>query len=660
MDGEITYGHRGDGRRRAREMTALRRWSRITTTVFLAVYVLLLCRNFMMTTTLRVAWPEDLTAALRSVAIVTAFARLMLGERPGRVKALYAVALLAVFITAWFNNRYEDLLDLAVLMAGMLDVPARKIVKVYFATVSTLLFATVAMSLTGVIVNLVYTQDDVTRYSLGICYPTDFAANFFYLGLAWIFLREDRITYPELLLIGATGVGVMLLAHARLTTVCQLMAMVVFMADKFCRDHERVKGVALLRRAAAWLCVLAMPLCAGLFLLASARYHDGGFMAVVNGILSNRLQQSSVGISQYGFSAWGQPIQMVGNGGSSLTFLWYQDYFFLDSSFVSVALRYGTMVLLIVLAGYTALAAQAARARRYCAAYIVALLAVNGMIEHHMMEINYSPFIMLLASRLFETPEEKEDAPIFARWRELWRAKKPGGRRLAAGIFLGVYAVASLLLLGVDLNSASWSVYDMQVLSDEGMTQNLTADYVYKEYFFTPLRVDGLQICPHISNLKPIADLKVMIADASTDEVLGVETVPYEKIASNKFVDVPFSGYHLEEGKRYYFTVARADRQKGSLGEYQLRTGVSESMFLHIMRQGDEIIEGQHLLFNVLYKNSGTGLLLWLLLTAFAVLATIHVAARWLGSGTMALQAAAFYAAFIVLAVCLYALFVGY
>ena len=62
-----------------------------------------------------------------------------------------------------------------------------------------------------------------------------------------------------------------------------------------------------------------MIICAAFSIIMSMIYDDKNkFMLFLNKLVSSRLRLSKKGIDKYGFSFFGQKIDMVGNGGTTV------------------------------------------------------------------------------------------------------------------------------------------------------------------------------------------------------------------------------------------------------------------------------------------------------------------------------------------------------
>ena len=120
----------------------------------------------------------------------------------------------------------------------------------------------------------------------------------------------------------------------------------------------------------------------------------------LNNLLNNRLYYSNKGIDIFGMSLWGQYIPMRGNGGTTEA---VSNYFFLDSSYIYILLQYGILILLTILVCWFLITFKAARQNDIEMLFAVALIAVQCIVEHHMLSIVYNPFLMaVLAKRVIQ------------------------------------------------------------------------------------------------------------------------------------------------------------------------------------------------------------------------------------------------------------------
>ena len=158
--------------------------------------------------------------------------------------------------------------------------------------------------------------------------------------------------------------------------------------NKFFIEGEFLSGCLAL---STLICCIVMT---GLSLIYS---HDNALSVWMDGVLNRRLQFGKKGIDIYGFSLWGKYIPQRGMGGvrGKVEF-----YYFLDSSYLSIALKYGLMVLGAILLIWLCIGLKAKRDQDIVLLLLLAIISVQCMVEHHMIEVAYNPFLMALFANL--------------------------------------------------------------------------------------------------------------------------------------------------------------------------------------------------------------------------------------------------------------------
>ena len=86
---------------------------------------------------------------------------------------------------------------------------------------------------------------------------------------------------------------------------------------------------------------------------------------------------------------------MFGYGGSTTP---PSDYFFLDSSYVLILIRYGILIFLAVLIIFVFSSLRAEKQKNIALLWILTLIAIQCMTEHHLLDIAYNPFLFLIFS----------------------------------------------------------------------------------------------------------------------------------------------------------------------------------------------------------------------------------------------------------------------
>ena len=339
-------------------------------------------------------WPDWLTDGIRVAMMAVVICRLALEENWKPREMLFAAAFGAAFVWNWRRIGERYTLELALLVIGARGIRFERILKVWLAAALAAMLAMLVKVSAGRIANLVYEMEGRRpRYSFGAIYPTDFCAHLFFQAAAWAWLRGKRITAPEIGGIALLALFCLIFCDAHNATACLLTLAVGLLAAKAFRRRE-TNG-----RPPKWedrflrLLVIAMPLMAAVMILLS-RFYDPeiGWMRALNRISTSRLALGRRGFREYGITLFGQAVRMVGNGGSVAP---KTNYFWLDSSYVNALLRQGIVPLLLGMSVFVSSAGRQRRAGARERLWILAVVALHCVFEHHLFQIAYDPFLLL-------------------------------------------------------------------------------------------------------------------------------------------------------------------------------------------------------------------------------------------------------------------------
>lgn len=364
--------------------------------IYLLLFCVLIGYHFFLTTMFSIEWPSLIQFYLNSGIVLVLVLKTGVDDKYN-VRELIIIALLgAAFLLSWRHNENEEILLCMLVIWGARKINFEKILKVFFIVISVLLVFTVICSLTGQIENLIFYQGDRrARMAFGVCYPTDFSAYVFFLSVVYCYLRKDRLRYLETIGVAALGFLVYYFCDARMNTICLLLTAVLFSLLIFMRRRQKKKGKEYeMHKALAYLLALSPTICGAVMILLSMFYSSQNrFFSLLNSMLNNRIYYGHKGMELYGIPLWGQYIPMRGNGGTTDVI---RNYFFLDSSYIYILLQFGVLTLVAVLICWCLVSFKAVRNKNWGLLLAVALIAVQCMVEHHMMAIVYNPFFMAI------------------------------------------------------------------------------------------------------------------------------------------------------------------------------------------------------------------------------------------------------------------------
>ena len=509
-----------------------RRLDQLTGLAALLLYALMLGMRVLERTTLDVSWPWHAREVLRAALMAAAAVRCPLScgtdLRKWGTRALTLLMLVAAGRVDW----HVQLIELGLLMVALSDVPADRILRVYFTVCIVLLVLTACASQAGVILDIVYSRYGVRGHSLGFNYPTKFAAHVFFLAPVWGAIRRGRLTWAEILLMAAAGLVMRAACGARTNAACLLLSAAVFALLK-CSPPMR-------RRA--WMLAALPVLCAAVMLLLSAAFNpDNAAFILLDRLLSGRLRLGHTALSRYALRPWGQHIHVMGYSNFNVIAR-SQYYFAIDSSWLLILLRYGLLFFGLLLFQMTRLAYTGARRGNPWLAAAIALFSIQACMEFFFGELTGNPFLMLVFAGTAKAPETAAVIPA--------EHHRVAFMKNAAA--LGLWLAASIVLLWM---KAGWEIFPYYMGIDGTQeTLQLMPGETARQIFYTPRWTAGavLRLAPGQEASK--ASVRLKLIDDNTGRQLDEVTAPLYDMREDDWlwlvfpeVDLPTSGrYALE------------------------------------------------------------------------------------------------------------------
>lgn len=378
-------------------METVNRTTELGKKLFYASYILMLVRMLIANSTLSVLLGADgifFRYILRFAFWLPILFKFITQDRfSDRTIISYGIFACAVVLVAFFNRSF-GLVDLAILIVGVHGVPLRRAVRVFLYTAGIVCGVLFFLSLAGVIENYTTYAGLRERYAFGNVYATDFAATLFYIELAHAFLKGRNYNFKNFIFWLAASFFVLYFCMARLDfalifCVAWAMLFVAYVPKLF--TFRAVKG-------ALWL---SIPVLCILSILLHLLYTpQNAFLAWLNGLLSDRLYYGGMAIDDYGFSLFGQSIKMQGWGFSTEAWDAELGYYFVDCGWLSVALQYGVVTLIFLCTAFTVVSRRELKRGEYVLPVILFFLALTSVVDHHLLEYNFNPFILVLNAGL--------------------------------------------------------------------------------------------------------------------------------------------------------------------------------------------------------------------------------------------------------------------
>ncbi len=357
------------------------------------------------------------------------------------IRTVLIVLAAAIFFLAYRTGRELFLLMIPVLTAGVAGVDYRKVLKVYVASVGSFLAVTILCAFTGVIENIIYTDGGRFRSSLGIAYPTDMASFVLFfvmaLWLAWDGMPDSLAVFTALVSVWFS----LVVAASKTSVLCSLMFLVIILTRKLCgyltiekkeRGKFKIDGFFLLVFSFLFFSAAFFSV-----MIFYARDVEAG--KTLDWLLSGRLSMTLTILKDTGLQPFGSNFSQVGLGGSTIH---AGTYYFLDSSYAMLLIRYGWVLFVTVAAFWTGMGLRAYQVGDQKLLWIMTVIAFHAMSEHHFLDVHYN---ILLVLPFAEIP--KCTAPQRNRESFLERARKNWTGNICAAMMLVMGAYFAPVLL---------------------------------------------------------------------------------------------------------------------------------------------------------------------------------------------------------------------
>lgn len=369
--------------------------------IYLVLFAGITIRYYLFTTVLEFNYPNELYLGLRYMLMAYVLIKIaFLVWQKQYDTVLEPVFMCLILISAGIVTyvvKDNSIFDFALLLTGAKNVSWKKIAYVYLCVAVVIQGIAYYAATTGIIADITYQTDRGVRHSLGINYPTDMAAHMLFIMLVYAAFRESKLTFTEITLMGIVSYWVYGKTIARNDFICSMIMCVMLYTVKIlslCKvkisKYKIVKAGSVFMLLSVVVCILTVTF----YDPSNAVYQK------LDAAFSNRISLSYQGLAQYGITAFGSFVE------ENQATLGY--YFFLDNSFIRIAIKCGWLFLSVITYIYYLCFNKAVDYKKDCMIVALVVMLVFGISEHHLIDIAFCPiWFMLFAGMRTEKSIER-------------------------------------------------------------------------------------------------------------------------------------------------------------------------------------------------------------------------------------------------------------
>lgn len=306
-------------------------------------------------------------------------------------------ALLAVLI--FHSSSDSSILILIAFLLSSMNAHLSLVVKIYFVVAGLLTVGTISAALFGIVDNYSYIVNGSIRWAFGFLYTTDFAAHVFYLCLVFAYLFRKRINIVYSFIPTILALVVFFATRAKLDTILMVLITLFMLLYKY-------SNLKILKSRRLMISTVPFVMALGSILFSFIFNPNNQIFTTFDKILTNRLAMGHLALYEYPVKFFGQYISQNGSGGLSFeTGLTSKGtnlaYFFIDSSYIKILLGFGVVFFLIYLYGLSRSMYVNLGKENYMLPIILTIICISSVIDQHMLEVAYNPFLICIITTQF-------------------------------------------------------------------------------------------------------------------------------------------------------------------------------------------------------------------------------------------------------------------
>ena len=238
---------------------------------------------------------------------------------------------------------------------------------------------------------------DSVRLSLGFSYTTYPAILTYYFTSLYVYLRNKKLGFAEIILLLLVNVVMYFLTATRTEIILVALMLLGAVAIKMINK-------SLVERILSLAPIVLLPLFLGLSLI-TAYYYDPGNSAMesMNSLLSGRLNLAHEAVSEYGIPLFGQSIEWH-NWEDKDVSTGEAEFNIVDNGYLSMLLNHGIVLTAVILLGFIKISMD--RRDPYLN-LILCIMYVHMLLTPQMLQIIYDAYLLCLCPVLLSSDTTK-------------------------------------------------------------------------------------------------------------------------------------------------------------------------------------------------------------------------------------------------------------
>ena len=313
----------------------------------------------------------------------------------------HRIILSALLLIGWFYAIYWradmewPVFSALLFIVACANRDIKKIIKISLIIGASVIVLSFILSQIGVIDDLVWQRPGEgmrSRHAFGMNYCTNLASHAMFLIFLYMFIKKGKLKIWEYMTIIALTIVNILFMDCQISAICVLLAMAGCLLTALI-SHKKITIPENVVKIWNFIMISSYIVCAAIqFIWALLYRSDPDIWYNRYYSLENRIKTNYILLKNFPFSLFGTKFLQVGLGWTEET----PDYYFwVDCSYTRLYAMYGIVAFVIFMALLTWIVIRLMKKNNYFGMYLMAVIAFDLMIEHHIIEIAYNTFLLL-------------------------------------------------------------------------------------------------------------------------------------------------------------------------------------------------------------------------------------------------------------------------
>lgn len=235
-----------------------------------------------------------------------------------------------------------------------------------------------------------FREDGTYRYLLGYRFPTFLPNYYFHLVLCWFFLRKEKITILELVIILLVNYPIYVFTDTRAVFGLVILSCAAILFVKYSNINY---STLMLGRLYRLFTKYSFIIFATIAIYFQYTYDPSlEWMGKLNSMFSGRLALGHWGFELYGIQPFGSLVEFTTMLEANET----NKFFYIDSAYVQLLLVYGVIIFILVCIGYTQIGKRIIKHNDKYFGFVLIFLFAHSVTDPQLMSPEFNPFLLCL------------------------------------------------------------------------------------------------------------------------------------------------------------------------------------------------------------------------------------------------------------------------